>query len=47
MAQPEPGDVTRLVQEWNRGDRKALADSAQPVYRELRAITGFEPNLSR
>jgi RNA polymerase sigma factor (TIGR02999 family) len=38
MAQPEPGDVTRLLQSWSGGDKKALEDLVPFVYRELRAL---------
>jgi len=35
MAQPDPGDVTRLLQSWSGGDKKALGDLVPLVYREL------------
>src|SRR4051812_37925235 len=38
MAQPEPGDVTRLLQSWSRGDEKALEAVVPLVYRELRRL---------
>ena len=38
MAQPEPGDVTRLLQSWSGGDKKALEELVPFVYRELRAL---------
>jgi RNA polymerase sigma factor (TIGR02999 family) len=38
MAQPEPGDVTRLLQSWSGGDQKALGELVPLVYRELRGL---------
>jgi RNA polymerase sigma factor (TIGR02999 family) len=38
MAQPEPGDVTRLLQSWSGGDQKALSELVPLVYRELRGL---------
>ena len=38
MAQPEPGDVTRLLQSWSGGDKKALGELVPFVYRELRGL---------
>jgi len=38
MAQPDPGDVTRLLQSWSGGDKKALGDLVPLVYRELRGL---------
>lgn len=35
-----PGDVTRLLAEWNRGDADALARLMPLVYRELRRLAG-------
>jgi RNA polymerase sigma factor (TIGR02999 family) len=38
MAQSGPGDVTRLLQAWNRGDEKAQSELVPLVYRELRGL---------
>jgi RNA polymerase sigma factor (TIGR02999 family) len=38
MAQPEPGDVTRLLVSWSGGDKKALGELVPFVYRELRGL---------
>ena len=38
MAQPDPGDVTRLLQSWSGGDKKALGELVPFVYRELRGL---------
>jgi DNA-directed RNA polymerase specialized sigma24 family protein len=38
MAQPELGDVTRLLQSWSGGDQKALGELVPLVYRELRGL---------
>jgi RNA polymerase sigma factor (TIGR02999 family) len=38
MAQPESGDVTRLLHSWSAGDEKALEDLLPLVYRELRTL---------
>jgi hypothetical protein len=38
MAQPEPGDVTRLLQSWSSSDQKALGGLVPLVYRELRGL---------
>jgi RNA polymerase sigma factor (TIGR02999 family) len=38
MAQPEPGDVTRLLQSWSGGDKEALGELVPFVYRELRGL---------
>ena len=38
MAQPEPGDVTRLLVSWSGGDKKALGKLVPFVYRELRGL---------
>ena len=38
MAQPEPGDVTRLLQSWSGGDKLALSKLVPFVYRELRGL---------
>jgi RNA polymerase sigma factor (TIGR02999 family) len=38
MAQPEPGDVTRLLQSWSAGNKGALEELVPFVYRELRAL---------
>src|ERR1700693_2056265 len=38
MAQPEPGDVTRLLQSWSGGDKQALGELVPFVYRELRGL---------
>jgi RNA polymerase sigma factor (TIGR02999 family) len=40
MAQPEPGDVTRLLQSWSAGDKNALSELVPFVYRELRRLAG-------
>jgi hypothetical protein len=37
-AQPNAGDVTRLLEAWNGGDEKALTELAPLVYRELRRV---------
>jgi RNA polymerase sigma factor (TIGR02999 family) len=38
MAQPAPGDVTRLLRSWSAGDKKALGELVPFVYRELRSL---------
>jgi len=38
MAQPESGDVTRLLQSWSGGDKHALSELVPFVYRELRSL---------
>ena len=38
MARPDPGDVTRLLQSWSGGDKKALGELVPLVYRELRGL---------
>jgi RNA polymerase sigma factor (TIGR02999 family) len=38
VEQPEPGDVTRLLQSWSSGDEKALDELIPFVYRELRGL---------
>jgi hypothetical protein len=38
MAQPEAGDVTRLLQSWIGGDKSALGELVPFVYRELRGL---------
>jgi RNA polymerase sigma factor (TIGR02999 family) len=38
MAQPDPGDVTRLLQSWSGGDKEALGELLPQVYRELRGL---------
>jgi RNA polymerase sigma factor (TIGR02999 family) len=40
MAQPELGDVTRLLQSWSAGDKNALSQLVPFVYRELRRLAG-------
>jgi RNA polymerase sigma factor (TIGR02999 family) len=35
---PEPGEVTRLLQEWRRGDQAAFDELLPLVYNELRRI---------
>lgn len=35
---PEPGDITRLLQEWNEGDRSAFQELLPLVYSDLRRI---------
>jgi RNA polymerase sigma factor (TIGR02999 family) len=40
MAQPELGDVTRLLQSWSAGDKNALSELVPFVYRELRRLAG-------
>jgi RNA polymerase sigma factor (TIGR02999 family) len=38
MTAPEAGDVTRLLQSWSGGDKKALGELVPLVYRELRGL---------
>lgn len=38
MAEPRPGDVTRLLERWSRGDRAALDELMPVVYKELRRL---------
>jgi RNA polymerase sigma factor (TIGR02999 family) len=38
MSEAEPGDVTRLLQSWSYGDKKALNELVPLVYRELRRL---------
>ena len=38
MAQPEPGDVTRLLQSWSGGDKKALDKLTPLIYSKLRSL---------
>jgi RNA polymerase sigma factor (TIGR02999 family) len=38
MDQPELGEVTRLLQLWNCGEKEALNELVPVVYRELRAL---------
>src|SRR5882724_8753693 len=38
MTAPDAGDVTRLLQSWSAGDKKALDDLVPLVYRELRRV---------
>src|SRR5882724_6512376 len=38
MTAPDAGDVTRLLQSWSAGDKKALDELVPHVYRELRAL---------
>ena len=38
MPNPEPGEVTRLLQCWSGGDNHALDELAPLVYRELRLL---------
>jgi RNA polymerase sigma factor (TIGR02999 family) len=38
MAQPETGEVTRLLQSWSGGDKQALGELVPFVYRELRGL---------
>src|SRR5437588_3882725 len=38
MAQCEPGDVTRLLQSWSGGDKKALNELVPFIYSELRGL---------
>jgi RNA polymerase sigma factor (TIGR02999 family) len=36
--QVQPGNVTRLLQSWSAGDKKALSELVPLVYRELRGL---------
>ena len=38
MSEPEPGNVTQLLQSWSGGDRAALEKLLPIVYRELRRV---------
>jgi RNA polymerase sigma factor (TIGR02999 family) len=38
MGQPEPGDVTRLLQSWSGGDKKALDELTPLIYSKLRSL---------
>jgi len=38
MAQPETGEVTRLLQAWNHGDKQALNEIVPLLYRDLRRL---------
>ncbi len=38
MAEPEAGEVTRLLRSWSGGDKQALAELTPLVYRELRSL---------
>ena len=38
MNQPDPGTVTRLLQNWRRGDQQALDQLTSLVYEELRRM---------
>ena len=47
MAQPEPGDVQRLLQSWSGGDKQALSALVPFVYRELRGLAAADHRRER
>src|ERR1700730_9145994 len=47
MPNPEPGEVTRLLQSWSGGNNHALDELAPLVYRELRRLAASYLRVER